>query len=77
MYKTIKLLNLLVDFTPREDRELIENLISTLEFSYVAVSWPDCQYYMNEEWFQDEAILDAESKVSDSTYLIPINRLIK
>ena len=42
---------------------------------YVAIPWPENQEYMEEEWFQDEAILDVDSKIGDSTYLIPIKRL--
>ena len=77
MNKTIKLLSILADPLSDEDKIIISDLLNTLEISYVAVDWPDFQDYMNEEWFQHEAILDIEAKLGHYTYLIPINRLLK
>jgi hypothetical protein len=48
------------------------NSVSNL---YIATPWPENQSYMDEEWWEDEAILDVDSKLGDNTYLIPINRL--
>lgn len=42
---------------------------------YVLVCWPESQIFMEEEWFQEEAILEAEGKFGSSAYLIPKNRL--
>ena len=47
----------------------------TMDDLYVAVRWPESQALMEEEWFREEAILDTESKLGDSTYLIPLSRL--
>lgn len=44
--------------------------LNTVRNSYVLVKWPDVQEYMEEEWFDQEAIL-----AEDSSYLIPITRL--
>lgn len=48
------------------------NVLSNL---YTPVTWPENQEYMDKRWFRKEAILDVDSKVDDSTYLIPIKRL--
>jgi hypothetical protein len=44
--------------------------------TYILVSWPECQQYMEEQWFYDEAILavGAEEKVGTSAYFIPERR---
>jgi len=44
--------------------------------SYVIVTWPESQEYMEEDWFEDEAILDTDSKFGSSAYLIPIKRIL-
>ena len=46
--------------------------------TYVLVPWPECQEYMNEQWFYDEAILavGAEEKVGTSAYFIPERRVV-
>lgn len=43
-----------------------------MEGLYVYISWPDSQEYMEEDWFEEEAILDINSS---SNYLIPVTRL--
>ena len=40
--------------------------------TYVLVPWPEVQDYMDEPWFEEEAVLN-----SNSSYLIPIERLTK
>ncbi len=46
--------------------------------TYVLVPWPDCQEYMEYQWFYDEAILavGAEDKVGPSAYFIPERRIV-
>ena len=39
---------------------------------YVKVTWPDIQDLMQEEWFNEEAILDVNSS---SDYFVPLARL--
>ena len=45
---------------------------------YILVPWPDCQEYMEYQWFYDEAILavGAEEKVGTNAYFIPGRRLL-
>ncbi len=45
--------------------------------TYILVPWPDCQEYMEEQWFYKEAILaiGAEEKVGTSAYFIPERRV--
>ncbi len=42
--------------------------------AYVYVPWPETQEFMDEDWFEDEAILDINEA---SAYLIPIKRMLK
>ena len=46
--------------------------------TYILVQWPESQDYMNEPWFQEEAILalGCEEQVGSSAYFIPRNRII-
>ena len=46
--------------------------------TYVLVPWPESQEYMEEDWFQDEAILAlrAEESVGNSAYFIPVHRIL-
>lgn len=46
--------------------------------TYVLVPWPECQEFMEYQWFYDEAILavGAEEKVGTSAYFIPEKRVV-
>jgi hypothetical protein len=46
--------------------------------TYILVQWPESQDYMEEEWFNEEAILalGSEETTGSSTYFIPEERLI-
>lgn len=57
-------------------KEKANTFLSMIEDTYVPVHWPDFQVYMEEEWFYKEAILDASSLMSPSTYLIPTKYLL-
>ena len=46
-----------------------------MENEYVLVTWPESQELMEEEWFEEEAVLDAEAKFGSSAYFIPTYRL--
>ena len=41
--------------------------------TYVLVTWPDSQEYMDEDWFDEEAFL---AEIGDSAYFIPEDRVI-
>lgn len=51
--------------------------LSLLQESYVLVQWPESQELMEEEWFDEETILDVEGKFGGSAYFVPAKRLIK
>jgi hypothetical protein len=44
--------------------------IDLVNETYVHVSWPESQKFMEEEWFEQEAILDPDE---GSAYFIPTN----
>ena len=48
--------------------------------TYVLVTWPEVQEYMEEDWFQGEAILyqriNNKQKYLDSAYFIPTDRIL-
>lgn len=46
--------------------------------AYILVQWPDSQNFMEEPWFEEEAILalGCEDKVGSSAYFIPRDRVI-
>ena len=58
--------------------ENIKKLLPVLHLTYILVQWPESQLYMDEEWFDDEAILalGIENEVGDAAYFIPIERII-
>ena len=48
-------------------------LLKIIHSGYAHIPWPDSQQYMDEEWFDSEAVLDVEEA---SAYFIPINRTL-
>ena len=61
-----------------EVRKNINTLINCAEEGYNLVQWPDSQEYMEEEWFDEEAIfcVGSEDKTGSSAYFIPIKRIV-
>ena len=57
-------------------KETLETLGMLLTEAYVPVSFPEIQALMGEDWFRDEAIFDEQSKIGDSTYLVPLHRIL-
>ena len=59
-------------------RQSVHNLIDVASNGYVLVQWPESQNYMEEEWFEEEAILalGSEDKTGSSAYFIPIKRVV-
>jgi hypothetical protein len=49
-----------------------------MESTYILVQWPESQEYMEEDWFEEEAILalGSEDKTGCSAYFIPESRII-
>lgn len=54
------------------EEEAKEMLLSIMEDSYTLVHWPDSQDLMDEEWFEEEAILNTDES---SAYFVPTYRL--
>lgn len=61
-----------------EPRSLAFGLLHAAEDSYVLVRWPDSQMFMEEDWFEDEAMLALghEDSVGSSAYFIPLKRVV-
>jgi hypothetical protein len=59
----------------RQSQQQVNNFLQTAVDAYVLVQWPESQEYMEEDWFDAEAILDVEGKFGDSAYFIPIKRI--
>lgn len=68
----------------KEDQEAEDNvssLLSCVENGYCLVQWPESQEYMEEEWFEEEAILAMGSdeqleRFGGSAYFIPIKYVV-
>ena len=58
--------------TPKE----ISNLFLNIRESYVIVPFPESQLYMEEEWFEQEAILEIDGNFGSSAYFIPLHRVL-
>jgi len=41
------------------------------ESNYTLVMWPESQPYMDEDWFEAEAVLENEGKFGSAAYFIP------
>lgn len=75
--------NVIFETLPAEDsendeiREDIDNVLEYLENAYILVQWPESQQYMEEEWFDEEAVLalGAEEKTGSSAYFVPIKNI--
>lgn len=61
-----------------EINKQVGNFLDTAMSGYVLVEWPESQDFMEEEWFNEEAILalGAEDITGSSAYFIPIKRII-
>ena len=62
----------------RESVDKVYKFLDTALSSYVLVKWPECQNFMEEEWFDKESILalGSEDITGSSAYFIPIQRII-
>lgn len=53
----------------------LEDIITQLvDHTYVYVEWPESQEYMEEDWFEEEAVLDVAGNIG-SSYFIPTKRV--
>lgn len=53
----------------------IYNILKLIPDSYTIVDWPEVQELMEEDWFQDEAILNNSDNAPSSQYFIPLKRI--
>jgi hypothetical protein len=60
------------------EKEVKDKLIDILSDGYVLVEWPYSQEFMEEDWFEEEAIaaLGSEDKTGSSAYFIPVHKII-
>lgn len=56
-------------------RESVADLLDTIDSSYVHVAWPESQEYMEQDWFEEEAVLDVDAHTG-SCYFIPLARVL-
>ena len=49
-------------------------LLDLIDEAYVHVEWPETQDYMEQDWFEEEAVLDVDSPIG-SCYFIPLARV--
>ena len=61
----------------KEEINDVNNDILVIKDSYCIIPFPDVQEYMEEDWFNEEAMLEVEGKFGPSAYFIPIKYLIK
>ena len=61
-----------------EPRFKVNQAILCLQTGYLLVEFPDVQAFMEEDWFEEEAIFcgGSEEKTGSSAYFIPIKYLI-
>ena len=66
------------DSTNTESRQSVNDLLCLADEGYVLVQWPGSQDLMEEEWFEEEAILalGSEDRTGSSAYFVPIKRIL-
>lgn len=63
---------ILIEFDVKTTKDLLQKLIDEEDATYTLVTWPESQEYMEESWFDKEAILNLDQS---SSYFIPTIRL--
>ena len=51
-------------------------LLNLVDQAYVYTEWPASQQYMEQHWFEEEAVLDVDSPTA-SSYFIPLARVFE
>jgi hypothetical protein len=57
-------------------RAKVARLLDLVDDAYVHVEWPHSQEYMEQDWFEEEAVLDVDGSVG-SSYFIPLARVLE
>lgn len=60
-----------------EQCDMLGTFMELAKQAYIVVPWPDSQDFMEELWFEEEAILDINSTFGSSAYFIPLVRIFK
>ena len=55
-----------------KDNLEVNSLLSNIKDCFVLIHWPESQSYMDEEWFEEESVLN-----EDSSYFIPLSRVVE
>lgn len=66
------------DSNNNESRQLVHTFLNTAANSYVLVEWPESQEFMDEDWFEEEAVcaVGSEDRFGSAAYFIPLKRVI-
>lgn len=56
------------------ENEAKQKLIELINDGYILLEWPYSQEVMDEEWFDEEAVLADYDKCGSSAYFIPVWR---
>lgn len=61
------------------EKEAKSMLLDIIESTYTLIEWPESQDYMEEKWFDEEAILalGSEETTGSGAYFIPTCYIIK
>ena len=65
--------------TPETVLDGASALVALQDSSYTLVRWPESQMYMEQPWFETEAILalGSEETTGSSAYFIPVARILE
>jgi hypothetical protein len=82
MNKTIEYLHAVIEdryplgWNTKNDKIRVSatKLLDLIDEAYVHVEWPETQDFMEEDWFEEEAVLDVDSPIG-SCYFIPLARV--
>lgn len=59
-----------------KDYPEVSRLLDMTREAYVLVPWPESQDLMEEEWFDEEAVLDVDARFGSSAYFVPLKRIL-
>lgn len=72
MDKQVQFKNKLRKVVEDEVRNSIQDKLKVIiKATYTLVTFPECQKYMEEPWFEKEAFLEVEGRTGNSSYFIP------
>lgn len=62
-----------------ETLNAVGTLLEAIPGAYILVHWPESQEFMEEDWFEEEAIyaLGPKDKTESSAFFVPIRRMLE